>query len=314
MRLAHSSLFGLILTVPILCLSLTSASAADCDGRLIEDEMLVASPLCLPETAERIVVLDPFFSLGMALELELPVVAAPLTGMSDLDLKARAEAAGVADIGSVLEPSIESVVAAQPDLIIGSAVAESYYPMLSQIAPTALIGVGETDWREYERMIARISDREDEFEQQLAKLDKRIDQLRPKIPDTKVSIIRITPWDFQVYLDSSSAYGPFALLRELGVKRTEYETDSAGLDMKRPDWEKLEGLDGDILLYIIGGMNNSAETGRLDEVRGNPLWQMLPAVQSGKVYPINPGIWMEFSGIASAHRVLDDVERLVIGE
>ncbi|MBK4215965.1 iron-siderophore ABC transporter substrate-binding protein [Paracoccus caeni] len=305
-------LFAGLVLGPILTVAAFPAFAESCDGRVFDDPMLVAAPLCLPDNPQRIVVTDPTYSLGMALELGLPVVAAPLTGMSDLDLKARAEAAGVADIGSLMEPSIEAVVAAQPDLILGSNMAESLYPMLSQIAPTALIS--QPEWRGYQRIIAQIGGREAEYEEQIAALDARIEEMKPRIPDTTVSIIRITPWDFQVYLDGPNAYAPFALLRDLGVKRSEYERFTGGEEMKRPDWEDLAGLDGDTLLYIVGGMNDSAESGRLDEVVGNPLWQMLPAAQADRVYPLDPGIWMEFSGIASAHRILDDVERLVIGE
>ena len=44
---------------------------------------------------------------------------------------------------------------------------------------------------------------------------------------------------------------------------------------------------------------------------GNPLWSMLPAVRAGNVHRVDPGTWMEFSGAASAHRVLDDIERFV---
>ncbi|WP_209021331.1 hypothetical protein [Paracoccus ravus] len=45
----------------------------------------------------------------------------------------------------------------------------------------------------------------------------------------------------------------------------------------------------------------------------NPLWQMLPAVKSGNVHRISPATWMEFSGLASAHRVLDDIDCFVNG-
>ncbi len=280
-----------------------------CAGRLIEGPGVFAAPLCIPATPQRIAVADPTFSLGMALELGLPVVAAPLSGMSDTALKARAEAAGVADIGSVLQPSIEAVVAAAPDLILGSVMLESLHPMLSQIAPTVL--VTDSDWRAYYRTLARVTGKTTELAALLDPLDARIAALRARAPGSTVSVLRITPWDFQVYPDAPGTWAPFALLRELGIRRSAYETadDPA---VKRPDWEEIAGLDGDLLLYIIGGMNDSASSGRLAEVTGNPLWQLLPAVRAGRVAPLDPAVWMEFSGIGAAHRVLDDVERLIL--
>lgn len=40
---------------------------------------------------------------------------------------------------------------------------------------------------------------------------------------------------------------------------------------------------------------------------------MLPTVRAGRVHPLDPATGMEFPGVAPAHRVLDNVERLVIG-
>ena len=126
--------------------------------------------------------------------------------------------------------------------------------------------------------------------------------------------MRNTSWDFQVYLDAPETYAPFRVMQRAGVQRTDYETtDKVGRAMKRPDWEELAELDGEILLYIVGGTNASATDGRHEEVLNHPLWQMLPAVEAGRVHRVDHADWMEFSGLASAHRVLDDLERYVVG-
>lgn len=278
---------------------------------MIEDVAVLGTPLCVPADPQRIVVLDPTYSLGMSLELGLPVLGAPIFDMSDAVLKAEAESAGVTDIGAMTAPSVEAVVALQPDLIIGSALAEGYLAMLSQIAPTALIAA--EDWKSYYHTLGTITGRDGDVDEAFAAYDARVDALAAQIPETTVSILRITNWDFQVYLDGPAAYGPFDVLRDVGVQRSAYETTDTDQTIRRPDWEELAALDGETLLYIVGGSNDSDTSGRLDEVLGNPLWQLLPAVQSDRVYPLDPGIWMEFSGIGSAMRVLDDVERLIIG-
>lgn len=167
-----------------------AAPAQDCAGRLFDGPGFVGAPLCLPADPQRIVVLDRAFSLGMALDLGLPVVAAPLTGMSDQALKARAEALGVADTGRMLEPSLEAMAAARPDLILGGGLAEAHLPMLRQIAPVALIAT--PDWRGHFRAIGRIAGRAGAADDLLAPLDARIAALRPRIPDTAVPVLRIT--------------------------------------------------------------------------------------------------------------------------
>ncbi len=301
------------LTVFMFSLTVIGALGAPgwaCEGRVIASKDVLHSPVCVPTDPRRIVVLDPTFSLGMGLELELPLLGAPLAVMSDKTLREKALAGGVTDLGSFMEPSIERIAALRPDLILGTAQADRAYPLLSQLAPTVLISAD--DWQDYLRLVAEVGGRQARGEQLLDGYRTRVAALKSRVPDRTVSILRITPWDFQVYLDGPKAYGPFAVLRDVGVRRSAYETTKGEETLKRPDWEALAGLDGDTLLYIVGGVNNSATSGRHEEVLANPLWQMLPAVKAGRVHRLDPAVWMEFSGVGSAHRVLDDVERLII--
>lgn len=296
----------------LLGIMLSTLVFAQCDGRLIEQGAFLHPPLCAPKEPQRIVSLVPTFSLGIALELGLPVVGAPLFGMSDKDLKAKAEAAGVVDLGSFMEPSIEKIVALQPDLIIGSDfLGEEAYQMASRLAPTALLT--GANWKDYYRTLANIAGVDGKIEDRFADYEKRVAAVRERIPkDLRVSVVRITPWEFQVYLDEPDAWAPFEVLREAGVKRTDFETSEKKVGTKRVDFEGLAGLDGDILLYIVGGSNDSATSGRHEAVLASPFWKMLPAVKAGRVYRVDAATWMEFSGLASANKVLDDIETYII--
>lgn len=298
----------------LIATTISLPALADCTGRIFDKPTVLNSPLCLPAEPERIAVLVPTFSLGMPIELSMPVVGAPLYGMSDEILKEKAIAAGVTDLGSFMEPSIEKLIALQPDLIIGSGfLGEEAYQRASQIAPTAFVTA--VNWKEHYRTIAEIGGRSEALTELFADYDRRVAAVRERVPkDVKVSVVRITPTQFQVYLDKPDTWAPFDVLREAGVKRTAFETSDADEPMKRLDFEGLAALEGDILLYIVGGSNDSATSGRHEAVLANPLWQMLPAVKAGRVYRVDPATWMEFNGIASAHKVLDDIETYIIGK
>lgn len=301
----------------MLAVAALAAPSLACEGRLVDGAGIHAAPVCVPQAPQRVVVLDASVGLGIGLDVGLPVVGAPMDRMSDADLKRRAEEAGVTSLGFVAEPSLEAIVALQPDLILGfvgdESLAGGVYPQLSQLAPTLLYT--SLDWQELYRVIADFTGREDEVARELADYQARLDDIRARMPDKTVSVLRITSWDFQVYLDGPVTYAPFEVMQQAGVRRSAYETtEDPALSMKRPDWEELAGLDGDVLLYIVGGTNDSDKDGRHEEVLANPLWQMLPAVQSGDVHRVEAATWMEFSGLASAHRVLDDLERYVIGK
>ncbi len=305
-----------ILAVAALFTGAAPAAASDCAGFQIDDDTILGPALCLPARPERVVVLDPSFSLGIGLDVGLPIVGAPLSGVNDADLAARAAGAGIADLGFPTAPSLERMVALQPDLIVGfigdEGLAAAIHPMFSQIAPTML--ETEIDWPKYYRSLARLSGQEDHIDGLFAEFETRLAALRPRVPaDTTVSVLRITSWDFQVYPGGPDGYAPFALLHQAGVKRSDYEMTQVPEGVLRPDWEQLAGLTGDILLYIVGGTNQSDSDGRHEEVLNHPLWQLLPAVQAGNVHRIEHGTWMEFSGLGSAHKVLDDIERYVIG-
>ncbi|MFT3689351.1 iron-siderophore ABC transporter substrate-binding protein [Paenirhodobacter sp.] len=300
----------------VLALAVLASPSWACEGRLLEGAAVHAAPLCVPAAPRRVVVLDAGFGLGIGLDVGLPIVGAPMDGMSDAALKARAEAAGAASLGFVAEPSLEALVALQPDMILGfvgdASLADAVYPQLSGLAPTLLYT--STDWQAFYRLMAGFTRREAEVERDLSAYRARLEDMRARMPDRVVSVLRITSWDFQVYLDSPRAYAPFEVMRQAGVKRSIYETtDDPAQSMKRPDWEDLAALDGDVLLYIVGGTNASDRDGRHEEVLANPLWRMLPAVRAGHVHRVEAATWMEFSGLASAHRVLDDLERYVIG-
>lgn len=304
-----------------VCISLALAiwplagQAEACDGRLIDNERVFASPLCIPADPIRVVVLDHGFSLGIGMELGLPIVGAPLALLSDEALTSAAREASVVDIGMAGEPSLETVVALQPDLMIAATTDEglvqSLHPILSSIAPTLVYT--SADWRGYYELIASLTGREEQVAQDFTAFEERLADIRSRMPDTKVSIVRITSWDFQVSTDTIGMHAPFAVAARAGLKRSDWETEPDGPVLKRPDWEELANLDGDILFYIIGGTNRSDKNGRFEEVVSNPLWQMLPAVKAGRVHRVESSVWVEFRGLPSAHRILDDLENYVIG-
>lgn len=230
----------LLLAIAVLIASLGASSA--CVGRLVDGAAIFEGPVCIPAEPKRIVVLDPYYNLGMSLEVEAAIVGAPLYGMADEGLKAKAEAMGVADIGHLGQPSIERIVALKPDLILGDAFLHGrVLETVSRIAPTVLIQ-GQ-DWKSYYATVADVTGRKGAADKAFAIYDARVEGLRARMPDSPVSVLRIIPGGFHVYLDGPGAYAPFGVLRDAGVKRTPYETTTDETVLKRPDWEGLSALE-----------------------------------------------------------------------
>ncbi len=287
---------------------------ASCEGRTLTANVYDA-PVCIPDEPKRIVTLDPLLTLGVLLELDAPVVGTPLMVVQDAGVRAAAEQAGIVDLGNPWEPSLERVVALKPDLILGGADFHGQmYESLASIAPTVLIE--PATWKDYVTVLAEIVGQTDQAENALRAYEDRAASIKERMPDITVSVIRIAPHGLQVYPDGPSAYAPYAVLHDAGVKRSRYEIASDATSVKRPDWEEISQLDGDVLLYVVvaGGADFAGDAALDAATVANPFWQMLPAVQAGRAHRVDRATWMGFHGVASAHRVLDDIERFILAK
>lgn len=289
-------------------------AVAACEGRVIS-EHIYGEPVCVPHKPQRIVTLEPWLSLGTLHELNAPVIGVPMMGIQDQTLRASVEKAGITDVGHPYQPSIERIIALQPDLIIGTSHAHAQvYGKLSRIAPTLLLD--QMVWKRHFLMLADIIGESPAAQDKIRNYESRVAAVRERVPENiRVSVVRVAPLGFQVYLAGPAAYAPYAVLSEAGVRRTDYETTSTNTMLKRPDWEEIGELDGDILLFVVvSGIDPAPDDALAKQTQANPLWQKLPAVRANRVHRVGRATWMGFHGIASAHRVLDDIERHVLSE
>ncbi len=294
------------------------SQAIDCaEGQRLLDGENILEPVCVPESPQRIVTLDPFYSLQNSVQLGLPVIASA-TGDGGPDFPASLTAEETADIepiGQFDSPNLETIAALNPDLIIGDAFFhEERAALLSEIAPTVLINT--PDWKQWIYVIAEAGGVPEQAESDFAEYDARIAKIEPQLRDIEVSFVRLLPsGEFQIYLDSPAAYAPFAVLAETGVERTDFETTDENETLIRPDFEGIPNLTGDVLLYTTGGANDEGDSQAIiDEVTSNPIWQQLPAVEAGEAYRVDTTHWMGFGGLRSANAILDDVEQYLITE
>lgn len=309
------SVLRLALALLVLLFPFNPAQAAACQGTEITEGVYNA-PFCIPTQAKRIVTLDPLLTLGLLIELEVPVVATPYMAIQDAEVLDFVKRSKMVDLGNPKEPSLERIVALKPDLIIGSTEAHSQiYETASKIAPTVFFN--HMDWKRYLRLLSEVTGREGAANEALAAYEKRVASIRARMEktDKTVSTVRLAPGRFVVFVDGPFAYAPFAVLQEAGVKRTKYETVADNTVIKRPDWEELANLDGDILLYVsASGFESGPDDALEKEVTENPLWQLLPAVQSGRAHRVDRATWQSFHGITSANRILDDIERYILAD
>jgi len=288
-----------------------AATTAGCDPgyRRFTHADIVGEAVCIPEQPARVVTLEPFYTLQMAVKLGLPIRATGGYGDETRFPTALSaeETAGIAFAGAFDQPNLEAIAQQAPDLIIGDAYFQSErYALLSAIAPTVLIDTA--DWKTWYMIIAAVGGATDQATAEMAAYDARVAEIGAQLREGTVSFVRVVPGGFQLYRAAPNAYAPIAIMTEVGVVRPDFEVGTDETSWERLDWEGIVNLIGDVLFYVVGGADEEA-TQLEAEVTANPIWQQLPAVQVGQAYRVSAEQWMSFGGLHSAHAVLDDIEQ-----
>ena len=279
------------------------------EGRTIQHAM---GETVVPQTPERAVLLWSAVD-ALALGLE-PVGAvlrarAPIVGDEAPRLSDRTE--GIATVGNFAQPNLETIVELQPDLILGTTFAESFYPQLSQIAPTVLIDIsGEVAaWKEYVQTWATALGKPDEAQALIQQYEQRIAQFQQAMGDrldtTVVSVARFLPDQIHIYQEDSL---PGVVLAEAGLPRPESQQRDNHDEII--SLESLPSMDGDVLFFV----QDNPEESTLAQAQESQLWSQLDVVQREQVHEVSVEVWFLNLGIVSAHMMLNDLFRTLVSD
>mgnify|MGYP002778747172 CR=1 FL=1 len=319
--------YTLRLFVWILFASLTLVMAQDttCEAgfRLFAHERLTTDPVCIPENPERVVALDPFAYELLILSGKPPVGAVGyLEPVYSHNFPYLAD--DIAKIENVgFPPNLESIVALNPDLIVGSYVSDEEMTQLVKIAPTINYEAGGSgDWQGPMLMVAELLGLTDEVEALLAQYQARLDTLKTLVedpPSTEVSVVRMDTERIMLNLVDSF---PATIVADAGFGRPASQAYSAEEAKARYEssvggfisLEQIELADGDYI-FVWSNQASDEEYNIADEnwqrVQESPLWQSLGATQNNRAHRVG-GHWLGW-GIFAAHGVIDDLFTYIAG-
>ena len=266
----------------------------------------------VPVNPQRVVALrgalDTISSLGVK-----PIGSVQLYP-SDSYLKNRSEE--MKSVGNPLSPNLESIAALKPDLILGrKSDSQDNYKLLSQIAPTVLADLETSgDWKKMLNKYAEALGKNEEAEQLMADYHARIEKFQAQMGDrlnsTEVSLVNVRQNRILIYLDDSFCG---TIVADAGLPRPPEQANAEtpwGMDISK---EVLHQADGDVIFVWIAARNEEiaeeAQTA-LKQLKADPLWSKLNAVQQGNVYEV-PGYWIGAGPIA-ANLVLDDLFKYLL--
>ncbi len=219
---------------------------------------------------------------------------------------------GVTDVGMRGEPSIDALVALEPDLVITTTdLSPDVIGQIEEIVPVLVVRAAAAErpidqMRDNLRLVAEAVGRVDEADALLAELDATLAEGADAIADAGLEGTEIAMADGWVAGGAVSvrAFTATSLVgavgEELGlVNAWELEGDpDYGLAVT--DVEGLTNL-GDVQFVYY---TNDVEADPYAELEGNAIWESLPFVQAGDVHRLPDGIWM-FGGPRSVEQYVD---------
>ncbi|MFH5183355.1 ABC transporter substrate-binding protein [Paenibacillus sp. TAB 01] len=255
---------------------------------------------------KRIVSLHPWLT-DFLLSVGLTPVAAPSSGpdSSKFSWYLADKLTDAKNIGwQIPQVNLESVLAAEPDLIVANKSHEKVYDQLSKIAPTIAIEPvkdekGNRQMRETFLSLAGMLNKEAEAKQAIAKYDelakKQREQLKQKIGNQTVMFLRVTDKELRYY--SPALFE--VLYSDLALTPPPLIPDSSK-SFEALSVEKLPEVNPDHIFLLVENEQ------KVTEIEQLALWKQLNAVKNGHVYKVDYDLWFQGFGPIANEKILED--------
>ena len=257
----------------------------------------------VPVDPQRVVVLDTG-ELDNALALGVTPVGAVTTDVDSEFLGYLGDRTdGIETVGTINEPNLEQIAAADPDLILSSKSRhEKLYDQLSDIAPTVFSEAVGYTWKQNFRLHAEALGLQDKADELMADYDSRAAKIADELADdATISLVRFVPGQTRLYSEKSFSG---VILNDVGAKVPEA---ARGADtFIELSQEKLGVADADYILTSTYGAADDTDQGA---VTNSGLWTGLEAVKDGRTAEVDDDL-ISGIGILAADGFLDALQKV----
>lgn len=255
----------------------------------------------VPLEPERIVALDePVVDALLILGIQ-PVGAPTRNGSFQSQLAPRLE--GTEPVGNYGTPNLEAIVALEPDLILRDIwFDEEVGTQVARIAPTVVIEAWGTRGPDTLLTVGQLVGKEEQAQTRIAQYQDKVAAARERLSgfDEPVALMRLrSERDFylQGVVDNQNGLTTF-LYEDLGLTP---DPLTAKLERQSLSLEVVPSFEAEHLFVSV------EDEATYQSLLEDPLWQNVPAVQKGQVYPVDPDVWVFTAGITTSELMIDDV-------
>lgn len=203
---------------------------------------------------------------------------------------------------------IEGILELHPDLIIISGVQEKMYEQLKKIAPTLMVELAQTDWRQDVNTFARMMQQEDRAASWLKSYDEKAKKAgaavrRANGEDT--TYLALLASGGQLFVFDAAGIGS-VLYEDMGLKKPANMPRQDSISLPVISYEGLADLDADHLIVVGTDADMKA-------LKKNSIYKSMQAVKNNRVLelPSSPYFNIGYSSIGR-DVFLDEVQSLLV--
>ncbi|QUX90518.1 Fe(3+)-dicitrate ABC transporter substrate-binding protein FecB [Marinomonas sp. A3A] len=292
----------IVLSTLLLSLSLSVqavSSTQDSIKNSVEDSKGTFSIDYVPK---RIVVLELSFVDALAAVGVSPVGIADDKDPERILKEIRNEIGEWTSVGTRSQPSLETISALKPDLIIADISRhEGVYADLQKIAPTLILPSRRANYEENLHATATIGKaigKDKEMQARLKLHAQRMADFAKQLPEGKEVQFGVAR-DDALFLHTADSYAG-GVIRALGLKNA--NTGRSDDAYRQTSLEQFLAVNPDY--FIVG---NYVTPSIVDKWKNEPLWSVLKAAKNHHIYSVNPNTWSRCRGIISAETMGQDL-------
>lgn len=193
----------------------------------------------------------------------------------------------VVNLGSILEPDVEQLIAAQPDLVLASANTDADVAM-EEVLTQAGITVAYFDVADFDSYLhmleicTKITDRADSYEKNGLLVKEEIEETKKRVDGSAPTVLFLRASSQSVKAKGSEGNVCGEMLADLGAVNIADSDESLLDDLSM---EAIIAADPDYIFVTIQGTDSEAARNNVEELLvSNPAWNALTAIQNGNYY------------------------------
>ncbi|WP_313814796.1 iron-siderophore ABC transporter substrate-binding protein [Glutamicibacter sp.] len=213
------------------------------------------------------------------------------------------------NVGTIAEPDLEKILAAEPDIIISADVRQGpMFDQLQKIAPTIFSESTGPTWKENVVLLGEALGKDEEAKKAVADYEARAaavgKEIMEKDKDTTYSLIRFAGEDTARLYATDSFIGE--IMTDMGIPRPEGAPDTTESIFVPLSPEEILKADAKVIFqstWAPEGAEGDASRAQEEKFTSNPLWKKL----NGEVMPVDDSIFLSSVSLQGAGEVITQV-------